>query len=415
MKRNLLTPIFAAITVALSACGTGTPTPTSATLTSPTQQAQFGAGESVQIQGSVLGSAVKKVQIVVNNQPIAEIDQVVEPGKFEIAVPYVLPVDTLGGSTVIELRGVDEQGAEVVGSEPVFIVVRPQATATPEPPPPTAVPTVAPQPTAALTTTTAITSAPPIDAGAAVTSSAPAATTADPAVLNKDNEFVNVRKGPGLTFDIVGQFKQAQTTKVTGKSEDGAWWQVEFTGGENNRGWMFGQLLQFTGDAAKVPAIKVAIPTAAPAAVQPTAAVVAIAPTAPPAPAQPTTPPAALLPYTQNFRFGPRDDIGDVPLGYQGEGNSAKIVYQITGARSAEIEVTTPGTNGLFACPAGNLAGVQPNSLAGKRVPLQLPSGEVPFSISEKGLYLFKIYVVKADGSPTDIPRWVIYDCFKTQ
>jgi hypothetical protein len=42
-----------------------------------------------------------------------------------------------------------------------------------------------------------------------------------------------------------------------------------------------------------------------------------------------------------------------------------------------------------------------------------VPSGRFPFTINDKGYYLFTIHVVKADGSTTTIPRNVIVDCFK--
>jgi len=48
-------------------------------------------------------------------------------------------------------------------------------------------------------------------------------------------------------------------------------------------------------------------------------------------------------------------------------------------------------------------------------MPMLLPSGTFQFTIPDKGYYLFKIYVVKSDGSTTDIPRNVIVDCYKTQ
>jgi uncharacterized protein YraI len=405
MKKQLsLLSLLMAFVVVLSACGSASTTAAEAKITSPTARQEFAAGDTVKIMGTVSGSGVAKARLFIDNQAVAETDQPTEGSRFDFAADFPLPAAMLGGSTVIELKGVAADDSIVVSSEPVFIVVRGAPTATPPPPPPTPVPTavVAPEPTAAV----------PVTATAATTGSVGVSddggggAVAGNSVLNKDNLFVNVRKGPALTFEIVGQFKQNATAKVVGKSEDGAWWQVE---GEGVSGWMFGQLLQFTGDAAKVPAIKVAIPTAAPAAVQPTAAVVAIAPTAAP---QPTTAPAAVLPYSQSDSFAPRNDIGDVPVGHNGESNSSKWVWTVNGARSAEVEITT-GTNEIYDCPAGNLGGISPNSAAGKRLPVTLPSGEFPFTITEKGSYIFTLHVTKADGSQTTIPRWVIYGCYK--
>jgi hypothetical protein len=178
--------------------------------------------------------------------------------------------------------------------------------------------------------------------------------------------------------------------------------------------WVFAQLVDLTGDAAAIPVAQApplptaAVPTAAPAA--PAAPATA---TALPAAATPTAVPSALLPYSQNMRFAPRDDIGDVPLGHQGQPKSATLQWQINGATRAELEITAVQAPDLFDCPIGNLASISPNDAAGKRIPLQLPSGEYNFSINDKGYYVFTIHVVKADGSTTTIPRAVIVDCFK--
>jgi Bacterial Ig domain len=396
MKRShFLTSLILAGVLMLAACGSTTPAAATAVLTSPQQQAQFNAGDVVKIEGAVTGTDVKKVQILVNNQPVAVVDQATEPGQFTLVVDYPLPLDALGGSNVIQLKGLNEQDGAVITSEPVFIVVQAQPTATPVPPPtPTSIPTQAP----AVQATAAATAAPVASANT---------------ITNKDNEFVNVRKGPGLTFDILGQLKQTQSAPAKAKSEDGKWWQIEFAGGEGGLGWIFGELVQFSGDAAALPVVKVAVPTAAAAAAQPTQPVVPLA-TQAPAAATPTAAPAALLPYSQSDSFAPRNDIGDVPLGHNGESNASKWSWNITGAQRAELEIVAPsGVPDLYDCPAGNLAGIQPNSAAGKRLPITLPTGEFPFTITEKGYYVFTIYVVKADGSQTTIPRSVIFGCYK--
>ncbi|MBK8834637.1 MAG: hypothetical protein IPO29_07170 [Anaerolineae bacterium] len=140
-------------------------------------------------------------------------------------------------------------------------------------------------------------------------------------------------------------------------------------------------------------------------------------PTAVPQPTAPSLPAYALLPYKQNFRFGPRDDIGDVPLGMPPDnGKSSSVVYEILGATKAELEITAAPGEGIFApCRAGDLSKVVglPTST---RISLQLPSGQLPFSIEGGfGYYLFRIYVTKTDGSTAEIPRNVIVSCFKTQ
>jgi uncharacterized protein YgiM (DUF1202 family) len=231
-------------------------------------------------------------------------------------------------------------------------------------------------------------------------------------------DFANVRTGPDIAYDPpVGRLDATNpAAAVRGKSANGLWWQIAFTNTAGGLAWVYSQLVTLTGDANAVPVAQapplptaaVAPTTAAPAAPAATATAILSAP------ATPTVPPAALLPYSQSDQFQPRNDIGDVPLGYNGEPKTSKWTWVINGARSAELEIVAEGTPpSNFECPAGNLAGVQPNTAAGKRIPVSLPNGSFDFSISEKGSYIFTLYVVKNDGSTTTIPRRVIVDCYK--
>lgn len=102
---------------------------------------------------------------------------------------------------------------------PVIIVV----TATPQ-----ANPTVQLTPPAGATTGSQLTETP----GAAQTPDS--STTPDPNLvpttvkLVKAKQDINIRKGPGTNFDIVGGVYAGQTAQVTGyKSADDAWWRVE--------------------------------------------------------------------------------------------------------------------------------------------------------------------------------------------
>jgi len=114
------------------------------------------------------------------------------------------------------------------------------------------------------------------------------------------------------------------------------------------------------------------------------------------------------------MRFEPRDDIGDVPLGYN-ESKSSSLAWTVNGAKQLDLEITATQGPGIFSnCPAGNLGSIAAAGFTpGQRVPLSVPSGRFPFTINDKGYYLFTIHVVKADGSTTTIPRNVIVDCFK--
>ena len=79
-------------------------------------------------------------------------------------------------------------------------------------------------------------------------------------------------------------------------------------------------------------------------------------------------------------------------------------------------EVSNVVGSGIFQnCPAGNLSSITPNNATVGRIQLPVPSGSYQLNIDGKGYYVVKIYVVKADGSTTYIPRYVIVDCYKTQ
>lgn len=247
---------------------------------------------------------------------------------------------------------------------------------------------------------------------AAPTQAAPAGSAPQPPYvrLKAGQEFVNVRSGPGTTFQRLGQLDASNpTASVRGKNAAGDWWQIAFPGAPNGVGWVFSQLVDFVGNAGAVPVVQGE--AQAQAAASQATLVPVVQPTATPA-----VPSSALLEYRQSMVFSPRNDIGDVPLGHNGEPKSAKLLWEITGAVKAELEISTQPGPGIFSnCPMGNLASITPNDAAGKRIPLTLPSGEYSFTITERGYYLFTIYVTKTSGETTTIPRNVIVDCYKSQ
>ncbi len=105
---------------------------------------------------------------------------------------------------------------------------------------------------------------PPADAPAPTTEPAVAPTIAPPptaisspqASLKAGNEFVNVRAGPGLSFDKVGELKPGQRAPVRGKSADGAWWQISLPDTPDSAGWVFAEYLDLSGDPASLPIVQ---------------------------------------------------------------------------------------------------------------------------------------------------------------
>ena len=371
--------------VLLSACGAAA-APLAATLTSPEANASVDVGKAVAIAGKVTGTAVKQADVYVDGQKLATIAERSPNGEFVVSLPWSA---TAGGIHVIQLKGVDDKGESITQSDPVFINVKGAAPTASVPPTAVPQPTAIPQPTAVPAT--------PTPAGATVTAA---------------DEFANVRSGPDTVFDKVGQLNAGQNAAVKGKSSDGKWLQIDFAAGSGGLAWVFLDVVKVTGNLDAVP-VKQGPPRPV-AVVQPTAIP---QPTAVPQPTTPSLPAYALLDYKQNFRFSPRDDIGDVPLGNPPDnGKNSNVVYEILGAIKAELEITSQPGEGIFGpCRAGDLSKVS-GLATSTRIPLQLPSGQLPFSMEGgSGYYLFRIYVTKTNGSTTEIPRNVIVGCYKTQ
>lgn len=92
---------------------------------------------------------------------------------------------------------------------------------------------------------------------------------------------MNVRSGPGTVYPIVDDMGVGESAAIVAKNAQSDWWQVRLAG--DQLGWVFGQLVQTSGDVAAV-AVAANIPEPPP----PT-------PTLPPAP-EPENPPAEAAP-----------------------------------------------------------------------------------------------------------------------
>jgi uncharacterized protein YraI len=101
------------------------------------------------------------------------------------------------------------------------------------------------------------------------------------------NQTVNVRRGPGTNYPVIGRLTAGQAFAVTGKNPRGDWYQFDFDG---QPAWVIANLVSVSGDPA---AVQVAENIPAAPTPRPTARPVARPqPTAPPAQPQPTAVPA---------------------------------------------------------------------------------------------------------------------------
>jgi outer membrane lipoprotein-sorting protein len=83
---------------------------------------------------------------------------------------------------------------------------------------------------------------------------ATAVPTLDPAgpqlSIRPDLTLVNVRGGPGATYPVIGGLAPKQVVSVVGKNQAGDWWAIDLQG---QTGWVFAELVDFSGDPAAVP------------------------------------------------------------------------------------------------------------------------------------------------------------------
>ncbi len=263
----------------LAGCG-GAAQPPSVVITSPVANSTVEANTPLTIQGVVSGenlpaANITRIEVVLDGLPLANAP-VGEEARNAAQLPIVLEwTPTTAGAHFIQFNVYGPQDVLIAKSDAVVFRVNlaaPTATVpppTPQPspqptemlPPPTATPDAAAQPDASTITATTATPA----TGTALPDSALATPT-----LTVMAEIVNVREGPGTNYPAIGQLQNGQTAVVTGKSADGAWWQIAF---QNGNGWVFGELVEANAAAQSV-----------------TVAQAPPAPTSPPAPAAPATP-----------------------------------------------------------------------------------------------------------------------------
>ncbi len=75
----------------------------------------------------------------------------------------------------------------------------------------------------------------------------PAAGTAGASVTGTVIQQVNVRKGPGTTFDPVGTLNPDDTVSLIGKDPSGDWYQITYASAPDGKGWVAASFIQATG------------------------------------------------------------------------------------------------------------------------------------------------------------------------
>jgi uncharacterized protein YraI len=293
-----------AVALMVSGCGLlgASNEPTEVTIDSPTEGSEVKVGQSVVIKGVAKGGAIGRVDIQVDGQLYAQQPSGNTEGLAELSIEAPWTPTSAGQHTVVIsaiAAKTDDAAEDRVLSRSQTRIVNAQAAAVP--PTPTAPAPPTPVPTAA----SAATAAPDANAGGG--GAAPAPGNADAPSLAVTNEFVNVRKGPGVGYDKLGELKQSEKVPVRGRTSDGAWYQVTFN---NGVGWVIADYVAPNAAAKAVAVAEAPPPPAAP--VQPAAPSVSqpaapaanpvlvplVPPAAPAAPAAPVAPPVAAQPTT---------------------------------------------------------------------------------------------------------------------
>ena len=263
----------AVMLTSLSGCGflntTPTPQPAQLKMTAPATGSTLKADEIIAIRGEYSGNAIAEVHLWVNGASDSLLE--VRPGDPNLALDW-LPKTT--GRQILYLEGYDKNRKVLARSDAIVLMVEAptatppaELTATPEP-------TIAALPSpvamaAAVTTTTAVTAT--AVTTQVLSTTAIAATTGPSVTITAAS--VNLRSGPGTTYEPQGQLLQGQTATVVGKSADGTWWQIKV---EGKTAWVFGELILANAAASGVPVVQAPpAPTAAPTAEE-TATAVAI-------------------------------------------------------------------------------------------------------------------------------------------
>ncbi|MCB0166911.1 MAG: PKD domain-containing protein [Anaerolineae bacterium] len=70
---------------------------------------------------------------------------------------------------------------------------------------------------------------------------------------------LNVRSGPGTTFDILGVLLLGQSAEIIGRNAEATWWQIKFPSATQDFGWVSAQFVQ-ASNIANVPIVNVPVP-----------------------------------------------------------------------------------------------------------------------------------------------------------
>ena len=71
---------------------------------------------------------------------------------------------------------------------------------------------------------------------------------------------LNVRRGPGTNYPVIGQLQQNDVVEISGKNADSSWLQIVYPTGTIGRGWISASYAQVRGSPASIPVVETPLP-----------------------------------------------------------------------------------------------------------------------------------------------------------
>lgn len=241
------------------------------TITSPLGGSQAEVGAPIAVQATAIDSkGVARMELWVDG---ALIGQQVSPSP-QGQSPLILNTSwtpATAGNHILEVRTFNVDNRQ---SEPQSVIINAVAGGVAAA---TSTPTTPPQPTEQQPTQATITPIP-------TPTSTPTPTLPTQPGLRVASD-VNVRTGPSTAYPIIGMLRAGDTALVTGRSADGAWWQIIFPPNTTGLGWIAAAYAQANQQTASVPIVAgpALPPTNTP--IPPTATGTPVPPTSTPIPA----------------------------------------------------------------------------------------------------------------------------------
>jgi hypothetical protein len=196
--------------------GLGSGTKPTVVVLSPTSDTQIKVGETVAIQSSATDAkGVTKVELWVDGLLVrSDINPQQQPA-FSVTQEWTT---TVLGSHSVTVKAYNDAGRV---SDPATITVNVIEEVT-----------ITPSPWASVTL-------PPGAPWAAITAG-----------------VLNVRRGPGTNYPVIGQLQQNDVVEIAGKNADSSWLQIVYPTGTIGRGWISASYAQVRGSPVSIPVVE---------------------------------------------------------------------------------------------------------------------------------------------------------------